>query len=249
MNTFGISSQDEPILKLREDRALLDHLAPPTKFTTNAFIAPFQEIVNTYGVPLYKEANPALLSMVTFPFLFGVMFGDIMHGTILFLFFSYVSWKKYEPSDPMASLYWARYLFLLMGFFSFFCGNMYNDFTSIPLQIWGPSCWKEDSRGELEQKCVYPVGIDPKWYMSTNELTYINGLKMKLSVIYGVLQMSAGVIFKASNSIFFGRKVELYFEFIPQITLLLALFGFMDFLIIYKWLQNWHGVGDPPSVI
>jgi V-type H+-transporting ATPase subunit a len=29
---------------------------------------------------MYKEINPAVFAMVTFPFLFGVMFGDIGHG-------------------------------------------------------------------------------------------------------------------------------------------------------------------------
>ena len=31
------------------------------------------------------QANPALFACVTFPFLFGVMFGDVGHGTLLFL--------------------------------------------------------------------------------------------------------------------------------------------------------------------
>ena len=46
----------------------------------------FQQITNTYGVPTYGEANPATFSVVTFPFLFAVMFGDYCHGSlILFL--------------------------------------------------------------------------------------------------------------------------------------------------------------------
>lgn len=52
-------------------------------FKTNEFTAVFQEIVNTYGVPSYKEANPAVFACVTFPFLFGIMFGDLGHGSVL----------------------------------------------------------------------------------------------------------------------------------------------------------------------
>jgi V-type H+-transporting ATPase subunit a len=43
------------------------------------------EFVDTYGVPRYKEANPALFAAATFPFLYGVMYGDIGHGFCLFL--------------------------------------------------------------------------------------------------------------------------------------------------------------------
>lgn len=61
-------------------------IPPPTYFRTNVFLEPFQEIVNTYGVPNYKEANPAVFTIISFPFLFGVMFGDIAHGGMLLLF-------------------------------------------------------------------------------------------------------------------------------------------------------------------
>ena len=65
----------------------------PTFIETNAVTAPFQEIVNTYGVPLYKELNPAYFTIVTFPFLFGVMFGDVFHGAILLGFSLYLCFK------------------------------------------------------------------------------------------------------------------------------------------------------------
>lgn len=45
---------------------------PPTYFETNAFTWAFQEFVDTYGVPRYREANPALFTAATFPFLFAV---------------------------------------------------------------------------------------------------------------------------------------------------------------------------------
>lgn len=46
--------------------------------------------MNTYGVPRYKEINPGTFTIVTFPFLFGVMFGDMAHGGLLFLFGLYL---------------------------------------------------------------------------------------------------------------------------------------------------------------
>lgn len=60
-------------------------------------------------------------------------------------------------------------------------------------------------------------------------------MKMKTSVILGVLQMSLGVTMKGFNALYFGQTVDFLFEFIPQICLLLALFGWMDALIIAKW--------------
>ena len=54
----------------------------------------FQGIVDTYGVGRYQEANPALFAAVTFPFLFGVMYGDIGHGTFLFLASAYMCYYE-----------------------------------------------------------------------------------------------------------------------------------------------------------
>ena len=69
------------------------------------------------------------------------MFGDIGHGGVLL---SFALWLTYSQAAPklIPDLYQARYLFLLMGIFSFYSGWIYNEFFSIPLNVFG-SCYGE----------------------------------------------------------------------------------------------------------
>jgi len=62
--------------------------------------------------------------------------------------------------------------------------------------------------------------------------------------------MSLGIILKGTNAIHNKNIIDFLFEFCPQIIILVALFGYMDFMIIIKWLTNWDGREQyAPSVI
>lgn len=222
-------------------------------FRVNEFFYPFAEIVNTYGIPTYKEASPALFTAISFPFLFGVMFGDIMHGALLFLWGVYLCFgNRSNPYSITGALGPYRYLFLLMGLFSFYCGMVYNDFTSMATETFGKTCFSVIEKGKnhnefahkLDKNCVYPFGIDPIWYRSSQEISYMNSFKMKISVIYGVAQMLFGTTLKGMNAAYFKRWNELIFEVFTQVLLMVVLFGFMDFMIVLKWVTDWSEMHD-----
>lgn len=244
--------------------SLVDHVpqpwpTPPTHFVTNKFTYGYQEFVNTYGIPRYREANPALFTAATFPFLFGVMYGDIGHGLFLFLSGLYLLYKEKENDNAKLGemgegLHAGRYMITMMGFFAVYAGLVYNDCFSLGLNLFGTR-WQFEGQdsGSVEEgsiayptaaygssESVYPFGLDPIWHVSTNELLFFNSFKMKLSVIFGIFQMFMGTCLKGLNAIYFGEKLDFFYEFIPMVVFACSLFVYMVFLIFYKWSVDWN---------
>merc|ERR1719498_458689 len=232
---------------------------PPTYVRTNDFTDPWQTVINTYGVPRYQEANPALFACVTFPFIFGMMYGDIGHGFLVFLGGLWLCSKGKALLDiPSvgAELYWARYLVLQLGVYATVAGFLYNDFFSVGVPLFSSRyttnengdyvpTWDIKNEGTGEGG-PYPFGVDWAWHGSTNELMFMNSLKMKLSVLFGVLQMTLGVFLRFGNSVFFKSKIDFVFECIPMLIFMLCFFGWMDFMILYKWV---YPIDAPPGII
>ena len=57
----------------------------PVLLKNRGLFGAFQPLVTTYGKPRYEEVDPTILLAITFPLLFGAMFGDVGHGLILAL--------------------------------------------------------------------------------------------------------------------------------------------------------------------
>uniref|UniRef100_A0A8C5EZ10 V-type proton ATPase subunit a n=1 Tax=Gouania willdenowi TaxID=441366 RepID=A0A8C5EZ10_GOUWI len=238
---------------------------PPTLIRTNKFTSGFQNIVDAYGVGTYQEVNPAPFTIITFPFLFAVMFGDLGHGLIMALFaFWMVLYETNKKLKNTRNEIWntffeGRYIILMMGLFSIYTGLIYNDCFSKSLNIFGSGwnvsamfeadVWKLVSDDVYANRFLtldpnvtgvfrgpYPFGIDPIWNLASNRLTFLNSYKMKMSVIMGVIHMSFGVILSTYNHIHFRKKHNLYLVFVPELLFLLCLFGYLVFMILYKWL-------------
>ncbi|XP_076021108.1 V-type proton ATPase 116 kDa subunit a 3-like [Genypterus blacodes] len=236
---------------------------PPTLYPINSFTAGFQNIVDAYGVGSYREVNPALFTIITFPFLFAVMFGDVGHGLLMTLA---ALWMVLEEKDPKLRnnnneiwrmMFGGRYLILLMGLFSVYTGAIYNECFSRGLSpfssAWhvGPMFEKNEWNSTvlaqnqyLSMNPVvngvfvgpYPFGIDPVWGLANNKLTFLNSYKMKMSVIIGVIHMTFGVCLSFFNYWHFGKISSVFLVLIPELFFMLTLFGYLVFMVVFKWI-------------
>ncbi|XP_054462810.1 V-type proton ATPase 116 kDa subunit a isoform X3 [Anoplopoma fimbria] len=240
---------------------------PPTYNKTNKFTSGFQNIVDAYGIGNYREINPAPYTIITFPFLFAVMFGDLGHGALMTCAALYLVLRESRlmaqknDNEMFSMLFAGRYIILLMGIFSIYTGIIYNDCFSKSLNVFG-SGWSVrpmfDSRlggnwtfetlqgNKVLQldptvegvfKGPYPIGIDPIWNIATNKLTFLNSFKMKMSIILGVIHMLFGVSLGLFNHLYFKKPLNIYLGFIPEIVFMASLFGYLALLIFYKWLS------------
>ena len=158
-----------------------------------------------------------MISIATFPFFFGMMFGDMGHGSIIACFAIYLILfaRSLKKNPQLKGFMQARYLLFIMGIMSTWAGLIYNEFFAVPTNIFG-SCYdmnqpemrpnsNQSTRTifwlRLESRCVYPFGQDPVWAASENKLTLVNSIKMKMSVIFGVIHMSFGILVKGTNMI------------------------------------------------
>ena len=244
---------------------------PPTYFRTNKYTVVFQDIIESYGIARYREINPAVLSATTFPYLFGIMYGDLGHGLIMtFAAMGLIAFEARlagSQNEIFNTVFQGRYLIFLMGAYSCYTGLLYNDTFGISTDIFS-SGYIWGSISSTSGKIMTPVepsglgvglntapgrvaafGIDAAWAETENKLEFYNSIKMKCAIVIGVIQMIAGLVLSLMNHIHFGDWRRVFFQFIPEIVFLLCTFGYMAILIVLKWCTPFASTNDAPSLL
>ncbi|KAF2137568.1 uncharacterized protein K452DRAFT_278186 [Aplosporella prunicola CBS 121167] len=231
---------------------------PPTYVKTNKFTLAFQTIIDAYGTAKYQEVNPGLPTIVTFPFLFAVMFGDFGHGMIMTLAAAaMIYWEKSLSRSKLDELFsmafFGRYIMLMMGVFSMYTGLIYCDAFSKELAIF-PSMWewpegfKEGDSVEAIRKegYTYPFGLDWRWHDTENDLLFSNSYKMKLSILLGWAHMTYSLCLSYINAKHFKSPIDIWGNFVPGMVFFQSIFGYLAFAIVYKWSVDWYAIGQAP---
>jgi V/A-type H+-transporting ATPase subunit I len=76
----------------------------PVALRNPGILGAFQQLVTTYARPRYEEVDPTWLITLTFPLLFGAMFGDVGHGLVLALLGGLVASRKVPALRGLANL-------------------------------------------------------------------------------------------------------------------------------------------------
>lgn len=133
-----------------------------------------------------------------------------------------------------------------------YAGLIYNDIFSKSMNLFGGSMWQlnfntstimENDHLTLDPKehwlnGTYPFGMDPIWQIGgKNKVIVQNSFKMKISIIFGVLHMTFGLMLKFYNYHHFNDKWSMVTVFLPQMIFLVVLFGYLAALIFIKWIK------------
>ncbi|MBC7086194.1 MAG: V-type ATP synthase subunit I [Methanomethylovorans sp.] len=100
----------------------------PVDYNNPKIVRPFQEIMNLYARPRYKELDPTTLIFITFPLFYGMILGDIGYALILMSLAIVI--KKIIKSDAVKPL---MDILISCQIYTLVFGILYGEFLGFPL--------------------------------------------------------------------------------------------------------------------
>lgn len=190
----------------------------PTKVEHNRIVKPFETLVKMYGVPTYGEIDPTAILFITFPLLFGMMFGDIGHGLVL-IFSGLLGATIFRKKENVKNFSW---IIFYCGIWSIVFGFLYGEFfggQTIPIINY-----------ELGNVGIFIPFVGETIYL-THPLENVMTLFF-FTVIVGVIHINLGWLVQFTNYV---KQSKLY----QAITEPLVKIWFLDSGI---WLVLTYGI-------
>jgi V/A-type H+-transporting ATPase subunit I len=86
LKTLNKKLGDKAFITYTYPKRFGDEEEPPTYVNLPSTIKPLESVVEYYGTPSYWEISPTVFLVITFPFLFGLMFPDFGNALVVLLF-------------------------------------------------------------------------------------------------------------------------------------------------------------------
>merc|ERR1712038_1918125 len=182
--------------------------APPTFFRTNKFTKGFQALINAYGVASYREANPAVFTIIMFGF---ALYMVVKEKQLM---------ARKSDNEIWNYFFNGRYIIFLMGIFSIYTGLICNDVFSKSMNIFGSSWQVTEARSTI---------------LHHESLMLNPGRNEGNRSDYHGSPYPFGVLMSLWNNKYFGKTVNIIHEFLPQLIFLTCMFGYMALLMLHKW--------------
>src|SRR5256886_4653743 len=161
---------------------------PPTLVKGPGWTRPLQSIVDNFGIPSYSETNPTPFMILTFPLIYGLMFGDIGEG-LLFLAFGffllYLKRKKVKVFEIGQIFVNGAELVIMLGIGATIFGFVFGDFFGFDPPIPGYHAIFSPTAGAFD-----------KIPNTTNLILY-----MEFVLFFGVAHYLSGLRISAYNKI------------------------------------------------
>ncbi len=194
---------------------------PPTKLSNSKLVRPFEMFIRLYGLPAYHELDPTWFVALTYPLIFGMMFGDVGQGLLLTIGGAII--YRLKKSDLAAIISLAGVISTLFGFaYGAFFG--YEDII--------PRLWLNPMENVMDV-LIYSIGFGVVLIMLTMVLNIINGIREKN--IEKIFFDTNGV----SGLVFYGTAIASILLFVNDkplmaTTILIIFFGVPLLLILLR---------------
>jgi len=179
---------------------------PPTLLSNPVMMMPFELLVKKYGLPSYYEIDPTGIIFISFPFIFGMMYGDVGHGIVLLLlsiglflsdkagFKKLITFKEYAPILISCSL------------FSIIFGFLYGEY--------------------------FGIKFSPIWLSPSENIAYF----LILSIWAGVVHMILGLTLNAINLWKNNKQLRAVFQMYWILFSATSIFFYVRFMDLeYDW--------------
>ncbi len=151
---------------------------PPTKLRNPRLVRLFEVITKIYGIPDYDEWDPTPIISVSLMIFFGLMFGDVIYGAVMFILVNYVLERTGLIDNPYSPGYVSfKKLLTCLSISSIIFGFLSNTYAGYSIVI---------SNGTIQLTIVkHPIINVMTLLPITNPMFFI-----KLALIIGLIHVN-----------------------------------------------------------